>query len=80
MRKKGLITVEDFDSLMGYTERPRCEGLVPHDYETPEERMKKEKSLRQHYDLYKEGRQMKKASRKGKGKETSQGRRKFHQS
>jgi hypothetical protein len=70
MRANGLVTAEDYNHAMNYTERPHCNGLVPLGYKTREMKQKTENGLRQIYDLEKEDRLRRKAKRKVKGKGT----------
>jgi len=77
LNAKRLLSHEDYQSITGYTERPRCVGLVPLDYKTPEMLCKKERSLVVLHDLGKEARQRRKERRQGdnesKNRKPSQG-------
>jgi hypothetical protein len=59
MWSNGLLSEDDFAIAMGYSERPRCDGIVPYGQETPEMSIKKEKESWQPYNLDKEQRQRK---------------------
>jgi hypothetical protein len=70
MRAYGLISQEDYESAMKFTERPSgCDGLVPLGYKTPRMLMKQEKDLQKSHDLGKEDRQRKREKR-SKGRAT----------
>ncbi len=58
MRVYGLISQEDYESAMEFTERPKgCDGLVPLGHKTQKMLMKEGKDLQKSYDLEKEERQ-----------------------
>jgi hypothetical protein len=64
-----LMSKDDFEQGMGYTERPQCDNLVPHGYQTDEMKKRYERSLEGRHDLNREKREMRKVSkqpRKGK--------------
>jgi hypothetical protein len=70
MRKHGIISAEDYKFSMKYTERPRCDGLVPYGYLTPDMRTKTESSKQEIDDLAKEyryRRRLLQSKAKGKG-------------
>lgn len=70
MRANGLVSVEDYNHAMTYTERPHCNGLVPLGYRTREMKCKIENGLREFHDLQKEDRHRRRLMRKVQGKET----------
>jgi hypothetical protein len=70
MRKKHLISQEDYAWATRYTERHHCDGLVPLGYMPPELRRKEEKSKELPHDLEKEDRHRRRESA-GRGKEKS---------
>lgn len=70
MWANGLVSAEDYEHIMKYTEQPLCSGLVPLNHETPEMMLKKERNLRLIHDLAKEKRLMRNRKRKSNGKET----------
>ncbi|KAF8858791.1 hypothetical protein BDZ45DRAFT_590678, partial [Acephala macrosclerotiorum] len=55
--KTGLLNDEDYRNAMSFTERPECDGLVPHGYETLEMIRKNTKKLEVYDKLEKERRQ-----------------------
>lgn len=68
MRMNNLMTLEDYNQIMQYTERPKCTCLVPKGYQTDEMKRKVEKSLEQRHDLQKEKREMRKESQRRNGR------------
>jgi hypothetical protein len=71
MRKKGIITVEDYKWATRHTERPLCDGLVDRSYRTPEMKRKEERLTEERYDQEKEDRHRRRhisSKRKDKGK------------
>jgi len=68
LNEKGLISPENYQHAIKYTERPYCPGLVADDFETPEMKNKREKALQAPHDLQKEKRHIKKESSRDKGK------------
>lgn len=68
MRINNLISSEDYDQAMQYTERPKCKSLVPRGYQTDEMKLKVERSLEKRHDLQKERREMRKDSHRRNGR------------
>ncbi|KAA8565183.1 hypothetical protein MFRU_008g00430 [Monilinia fructicola] len=69
MWKNGLMTNEDYALAEQYTERPAVPGLVRKGFETPEEKLKREKESKVLHNLQKEERDRKRSSNTHKGKE-----------
>ena len=57
LRKKRIISVDDYEWATRDTERPYCDGLVDLNYFTPEKSTQRDKNLEQIVDLEKEERQ-----------------------
>jgi len=72
MRKKRIISFEDYTWAIGQTERPSVDGLVDFDYSTPEMKSRREKSSELILSLSKEDRQRRR-NRDSKGKGKGQG-------
>jgi hypothetical protein len=71
MKKKRLLSTEDYKWAIQASERPSCDGLVDLGYKLPEVKRKEDRRSGQRYDLEKEDRQRRRerGSRgKGKGK------------
>jgi hypothetical protein len=69
LRKKRLITSEDYTWAIGHTERPIVDGLVDFCYSTPEMKSRREKSSELILSLSKEDLQRRRnIVLKGKGK------------
>jgi hypothetical protein len=66
LREINLITPEDYNDAIGYTERPPCDGLVPYNFETTRMKLNKDRSRQEQHDLEKERRQIRKERGKGK--------------
>lgn len=56
LRKKRLISVEDYKWAVRFTETPYCDGLVDLNYSTPVISTQRDKNLEQIVDLEKEER------------------------
>jgi hypothetical protein len=72
LRKKRLITSEDYTWAIGHTERPIVDGLVDFGYSTPEMKSRREKSSELILSLSKEDRQRRR-NRDSKGKAKGKG-------
>jgi hypothetical protein len=70
MRAHGLVSAEDYNHAMTYTERPHCDGLVTLGYRTREMKWKTENGQRRIHDLEKEDRLTRREKQKVKGKKT----------
>jgi hypothetical protein len=71
MRKKRILSAEDYKWAIRHTERPPCDGLVDIGYKTPEMKRKEEKSRELRHNLEKQDRQRRRErDSKGKGKGT----------
>jgi len=58
-----LISETDYSYATQYTERPKCDGLVPHGYETKKMRESRKRSQCEVHDLKKERRQIQREER-----------------
>jgi hypothetical protein len=67
LRKIEVLSLEDYNYAIEYTERPPVDGLVEYDFEPEEVRVKKERMARQEHNLEKERRQMRREKGKCKG-------------
>lgn len=72
----GLLSLEDYKSVVIYSERPPCEGILPADHILREKkarlRRQQEKDMQEPHNLRREQREMKERDnkRKSKGKDT----------
>lgn len=52
----GKLPQKGYEFVMSYTERPRCSGIVPLGYKTPEQEKLEEREYRQEHDQAREDR------------------------
>lgn len=64
MRKKGLLSAEDYKWAIRHTESPACDGLVG--YKPREMKKKVDKSREHRHDLEKEDRQRRRRDSRGR--------------
>lgn len=69
MSRHGLMSDADYTLAKQYTERPSVSGLVRKDFETPEEKSRRERESKAPHNLQKEERDRKRSSRAYKGQE-----------
>jgi hypothetical protein len=68
MKKKRLISAEDYKWATGGTERPVCDGLVDLGHKLPEVQRKEDRRREERHDLQKEDRQRRREKdSRGKG-------------
>jgi hypothetical protein len=67
LRKIEVLSIEDYNYAIKYTERPPVDGLVDYGFEPKEVKMKKERMAHAEHNLEKERRQMRREKGKGKG-------------
>ncbi|KAH6665003.1 hypothetical protein B0J14DRAFT_493107, partial [Halenospora varia] len=61
LRANNAISTGDYNQAIQYTERPRCEGLKPVGFKTPEQRSEEGRKLREDLEVTKEGQGLRKS-------------------